>query len=141
VMENLEVGRQRARDGAPQWTIERLFAIFPNLAEMRDRPSGRMSGGEQQMLTIARTLMGNPRAILLDEPSEGLAPVIVEQMANTIWALESEGLTVLLSEQNLHFATLVSDRAYIIEKGRIRYEGTIDALMRDDAVRSQYLSV
>jgi branched-chain amino acid transport system ATP-binding protein len=141
VMENLEVGRQRARDGAPQWTIERLFAIFPNLAEMRDRPSGRMSGGEQQMLTIARTLMGNPRAILLDEPSEGLAPVIVEQMANTIWALKSEGLTVLLSEQNLHFATLVSDRAYIIEKGRIRYEGTIDALMRDDAVRSQYLSV
>ena len=141
VMENLEVGRQRAREGAPEWTAERLFAIFPNLAEMRDRPGGRMSGGEQQMLTIARTLMGNPRAILLDEPSEGLAPVIVEQMANTIRALKSEGLTVLLSEQNLHFATLVSDRAYIIEKGRIRYEGTIDALMRDDAVRAQYLSV
>jgi branched-chain amino acid transport system ATP-binding protein len=93
------------------------------------------------MLTIARTLMGNPRAILLDEPSEGLAPVIVEQMANTIRALKREGLTVLLSEQNLHFATLVSDRAYIIEKGRIRYEGTIEALMRDDAVRAQYLSV
>ena len=141
VMENLEVGRQRARDDAPEWTAERLFAIFPNLAEMRDRPGGRMSGGEQQMLTIARTLMGNPRAILLDEPSEGLAPVIVEQMANTIRALKSEGLTVLLSEQNLHFATLVSDRAYIIEKGRIRYQGTIDALMRDDAVRAQYLSV
>jgi branched-chain amino acid transport system ATP-binding protein len=141
VMENLEVGRQRPRDGAPAWTPERLFAIFPNLAEMRDRPGGRMSGGEQQMLTIARTLMGNPRAILLDEPSEGLAPVIVEQMANTIRALKFEGLTVLLSEQNLHFATLVSDRAYIIEKGRIRYEGTIEALMRDEAVRAQYLSV
>jgi branched-chain amino acid transport system ATP-binding protein len=141
VMENLEVGRQRVRDGAPAWTPERLFAIFPNLAEMRDRPGGRMSGGEQQMLTIARTLMGNPRAILLDEPSEGLAPVIVEQMANTIRALKFEGLTVLLSEQNLHFATLVSDRAYIIEKGRIRYQGSIDALMKDEAVRAQYLSV
>jgi branched-chain amino acid transport system ATP-binding protein len=141
VMENLAVGRQRARDGAPAWTPERLFAIFPNLAEMRDRPGGRMSGGEQQMLTIARTLMGNPRAILLDEPSEGLAPVIVEQMANTIRALKAEGLTVLLSEQNLHFATLVSDRAYIIEKGRIRYHGTIAELMRDEAVRAQYLSV
>jgi branched-chain amino acid transport system ATP-binding protein len=141
VMENLEVGRQPARDEAPVWTPERLFAIFPNLAEMRDRAGGRMSGGEQQMLTIARTLMGNPRAILLDEPSEGLAPVIVEQMANTIRALKLEGLTVLLSEQNLHFATLVSDRAYIIEKGRIRYQGTIEALMRDEAVRAQYLSV
>jgi branched-chain amino acid transport system ATP-binding protein len=141
VMENLEVGRQRARQGTPEWTAERLFAIFPNLAEMRDRPGGRMSGGEQQMLTIARTLMGNPRAILLDEPSEGLAPVIVEQMANTIRALKFEGLTVLLSEQNLHFATLVSDRAYIIEKGRIRYQGTIAKLMRDEAVRAQYLSV
>ena len=141
VAENLEVARQPAREGAPRWTVERLFAIFPNLAEMRDRPGGRMSGGEQQMLTIARTLMGNPRAILLDEPSEGLAPVIVEQMANTIRALKSEGLTVLLSEQNLHFATLVSDRAYIIEKGRIRYQGSIAELMRDESVRSQYLSV
>jgi branched-chain amino acid transport system ATP-binding protein len=141
VMENLEVGRQKPREAAPVWTPERLFAIFPNLAEMRTRPGGRMSGGEQQMLTIARTLMGNPRAILLDEPSEGLAPVIVEQMANTIRALKREGLTVLLSEQNLHFATLVSDRAYIIEKGRIRYEGTMAELLRDEAVRAQYLSV
>ena len=141
VTENLQVGLQKPREGAPQWTPERLFAIFPNLAEMRHRPGGRMSGGEQQMLTIARTLMGNPRAILLDEPSEGLAPVIVEQMANTIRALKQEGLTVVLSEQNLHFATLVSDRAYIIEKGRIRYQGTIAELMRDEAVRAQYLSV
>lgn len=141
VMENLEVGRQKPRDGAPVWTPERLFAIFPNLAEMRDRPGGRMSGGEQQMLTIARTLMGNPRAILLDEPSEGLAPVIVEQMANTIRALKRDGLTVVLSEQNLYFATLVSDRAYIIEKGRIRYQGSMAELARDDAVRAQYLSV
>ncbi|HEX6979072.1 MAG TPA: ABC transporter ATP-binding protein [Alphaproteobacteria bacterium] len=141
VTENLEVGRQPPRADAPQWTPERLFKIFPNLGEMRDRPGGRMSGGEQQMLTIARTLMGNPRAILLDEPSEGLAPVIVDQMADTILALKREGLTVILSEQNLHFATRVSDRAYIIEKGRIRYHGTMAELAADDAVRTQYLSV
>lgn len=141
VMENLEVGRQPARDDAPVWTIEKLFAIFPNLAEMRNRPGGKMSGGEQQMLTIARTLMGNPRAILLDEPSEGLAPVIVEQMARTIKALKAEGLTVVLSEQNLHFATMVADRAYIVEKGRIRYSGTMAALAADEAIRLQYLSV
>ena len=104
VMENLEVGRQPARANAPAWTPERLFALFPNLAEMRDRPGGRMSGGEQQMLTIARTLMGNPSCLLLDEPSEGLAPVIVDQMAAAIRALKKEGLSVLLSEQNLHFA-------------------------------------
>jgi branched-chain amino acid transport system ATP-binding protein len=141
VMENLDVGRQPPRDDAPAWTPEKLFAIFPNLAEMRNRPGGRMSGGEQQMLTIARTLMGNPRAILLDEPSEGLAPVIVEQMARTIQALKAEGLTVVLSEQNLHFATMVADRAYIVEKGRIRYSGTMAALAADEAIRLQYLSV
>lgn len=141
VMENLAVGRQQSRPGVPEWTLERVFDIFPNLAEMRDRPGGRMSGGEQQMLTIARTLMGNPRAILLDEPSEGLAPVIVEHMAATIAALKTDGLTVVLSEQNLHFAGLVADRAYIIEKGRIRYHGSMDALARDEAVRGQYLSV
>ena len=141
VMENLEVGRQKPRDGAPTWTPERLFELFPNLGNMKDRPGGRMSGGEQQMLTIARTLMGNPRLILLDEPSEGLAPVIVEQMARTILQLKAEGLCVLLSEQNLHFAQMVADRAYIIEKGRIRYSGTMAELATDAAVREQYLSV
>ena len=100
-----------------------------------------MSGGEQQMLTIARSLMGNPALILLDEPSEGLAPVIVEQMAHTIRALKAEGLSVLLSEQNLHFASLVSDRAYIIEKGRIRYQGTMTELAADARVRAAYLTV
>jgi len=100
-----------------------------------------MAGGEQQMLTIARTLMGNPSAILLDEPSEGLAPVIVEQMARTILELKREGLCVLLSEQNLHFAQLVADRAYIVEKGQIRYSGSMAELAADDAVREQYLSV
>jgi branched-chain amino acid transport system ATP-binding protein len=141
VMENLEVGRQAARGGAPAWTEERLFALFPNLAAMRERPGGRMSGGEQQMLTIARTLMGNPRCVLLDEPSEGLAPIIVEQMANSIRALKGEGLSVLLCEQNLHFAQAVADRAYIIEKGQIRFGGSMAELAADAALREQYLSV
>jgi branched-chain amino acid transport system ATP-binding protein len=108
---------------------------------MRERPGAHISGGEQQMLTIARTLMGNPSAILLDEPSEGLAPVIVEQMAKTILELKQEGLCVLLSEQNLHFANLVADRAYIIEKGHIRYQGTMAELAANDQMRAAYLSV
>jgi branched-chain amino acid transport system ATP-binding protein len=141
VMQNLEVGRQPKREGAPHWTPERLFTLFPNLGEMRDRPGGRMSGGEQQMLTIARTLMGNPSAILLDEPSEGLAPRITEMMAHAIIGLKAEGQTIVLSEQNLHFAALVSDRAYVIEKGRIRYEGTMKALHQDEEVRRAYLSL
>jgi len=141
VMENLEVGRQTPRAGAPQWTPEKLFQLFPNLAGMRERRGAHMSGGEQQMLTIARTLMGNPRAILLDEPSEGLAPVIVEQMVKTILELKREGLCVLLSEQNLHFADLVADRAYIIEKGHIRYQGTMAELAANDQIRATYLSI
>jgi branched-chain amino acid transport system ATP-binding protein len=141
VVENLEVGRRRAPAGVRAWTPDRLLALFPSLAAMRDRPGGRMSGGEQQMLTIARTLMGNPRLVLLDEPSEGLAPVVVERMAEAIRALKGEGLSILLSEQNLHFARLVSDRATIIEKGRIRWTGTLTALMVAEGVREQYLSV
>lgn len=141
VMENLEVGRQAGRGAAPVWTEDRLFALFPNLAGMRDRPGGRMSGGEQQMLTIARTLMGNPRCVLLDEPSEGLAPIIVEQMANSIRTLKGEGLSVLLCEQNLHFSQAVADRAYIIEKGQIRFGGTMAELAADSSLREQYLSV
>ncbi|MBL6932300.1 MAG: ABC transporter ATP-binding protein [Rhodospirillales bacterium] len=141
ILENLEVGRQPERQGAPYWTLERLFDLFPNLAELRDRPGGHISGGEQQMLTIARTLMGNPSAILLDEPSEGLAPVIVEKMIETIMTLKSEGLSVILSEQNLSFASYVADRATIIEKGQIRYEGTIDELQKNPDVRNAYLSV
>jgi branched-chain amino acid transport system ATP-binding protein len=141
VLENLDVGRQSPREGSPHWTLEKLFELFPNLGEIRDRAGGQMSGGEQQMLTIARSLMGNPSLILLDEPSEGLAPVIVEEMANTIRELKSQGLTVVLSEQNLHFASLVSDRAYIIEKGRIRYEGTMQELAGNEEVRAAYLTV
>ena len=141
VMENLAVGLQPPRPDAPAWTEDKLFALFPNLAAMRERPGGRMSGGEQQMLTIARTLMGNPRCVLLDEPSEGLAPIIVEQMAHSIRALKGEGLCVLLSEQNLHFSQAVADRAYIIEKGQIRFGGSMAELAADAALREQYLSV
>jgi branched-chain amino acid transport system ATP-binding protein len=141
VLENLEVGRQPPRDGRPAWTEERLFALFPNLGRMRTRAGGRMSGGEQQMLTIARTLMGNPRLLLLDEPSEGLAPVIVEEMAGAILALKQEGVTVLLAEQNLHFAARVADRAAVIEKGRIVWTGTMAALQADEAARTAYLAV
>ena len=141
VEENLEVGRRPVNANAPAWTPEKLFALFPNLARMRERAGGQMSGGEQQMLTIARTLMGNPSFLLLDEPSEGLAPVIIEQMARTILDLKREGLTVLLSEQNLRFARAVADRALIIEKGRIRFTGTMADLVANEAVRAQYLSL
>lgn len=141
VAENLEVGRRPARPGAPAWTPERLFALFPNLAEMRGRQGSQMSGGEQQMLTIARSLMGNPTLMLLDEPSEGLAPKIVEQMAAAIVTMKREGLGILLSEQNLHFARLVADRAAIIERGAIRYAGAMSELEARPDIRDAYLAV
>ncbi len=141
VTENLDIGRQPPRAGLAPWTPARLFALFPNLGAMRDRPGGSMSGGEQQMLTIARTLMGNPRLILLDEPSEGLAPVIIEQMAEAILALKRQGVTVLLAEQNLHFAARVADRAAVIEKGRVAWSGSIADLRADADVQSRYLAV
>ncbi|MEI7804052.1 MAG: ABC transporter ATP-binding protein [Hyphomicrobiales bacterium] len=146
VTENLDIGRQPPRtfsDGspAPAWSPEKLFALFPNLAEMPNRPGGRMSGGEQQMLTVARTLMGNPLLVLLDEPSEGVAPLIVEQMANTIIELKKEGLSILLSEQNVHFAQLVSDRVYMLEKGQIRWQGTMPQLAENVDVQRAYLTV
>jgi len=141
VEENLEVGRQPARPGAPQWSKDKLFTLFPNLAEMRNRPGGRMSGGEQQMLTIARTLMGNPSLVLLDEPSEGLSPKIVEQMAHAILTMKKEGLSILVSEQNLHFARLISDRTYIIERGRICYSGTMAELETRPDIRDAHLAV
>ena len=141
VRENLAVGRQAERTGAPTWTEAQLFELFPNLGEMPQRPGGRMSGGEQQMLTIARTLMGNPHLILLDEPSEGVAPVIVEQMAQMIARLKAQGLSILLSEQNIHFARLVSDRAVVLEKGQVRFEGSMQDLMNNEEVQRTYLSV
>ncbi|MDU8929884.1 ABC transporter ATP-binding protein [Alisedimentitalea sp. MJ-SS2] len=141
VEENLEVGQRPAREDAPEWSREHLFELFPNLAERRSNLGKQLSGGEQQMLTIARTLMGNPKAVLLDEPSEGIAPVIVEQMARVIAELKSEGLSVLLSEQNLHFARAVSDRAIIIEKGAVVYEGGFDELDANPEISQQYLAV
>ena len=146
VMENLDIGRQPPRrfpDGqpAPVWTPQRLFQLFPNLGEMPNRPGGRMSGGEQQMLTVARTLMGNPLLVLLDEPSEGVAPLIVEQMASTIIELKKEGLSILLSEQNIHFARLVSDRVYVLEKGEIHWQGTMAELSGNLDIQRAYLTV
>lgn len=141
VEENLEVGKQPPRDGVPVWARENLFELFPNLAERRRNLGSELSGGEQQMLTIARTLMGNPAVLLLDEPSEGIAPVIVKQMATAIEALKSEGLTILLSEQNLHFARRVADRAVILEGGAVRFDGTFEALAADPEIKNAYLSV
>ena len=141
VLENLEVGRQPPRDGTVTWTQDMLFDLFPNLAERRDNRGKALSGGEQQMLTIARTLMGNPSFVLLDEPSEGIAPVIVEQMVRVIQQLKADGLTVLLSEQNLHFARAVADTAVIIESGSQKFTGTLDDLNAHPDIRGAYLSV
>ncbi len=136
VRENLRVGSRGRR-----FDLDALLALFPNLREMPDRLGSRMSGGEQQMLTVARTLMGNPRLVLLDEPSEGVAPLIVEQMAQMIVELKAQGLAVLLSEQNLPFAAAVCDRAYVLEKGQVRFAGAMEELNADETVRRQYLTV
>jgi branched-chain amino acid transport system ATP-binding protein len=141
VEENLAVGRQPPRDGAMRWTLDRIFALFPNLAEMRRRRGGAMSGGEQQMLTIGRTLMGNPRLLMLDEPSEGLAPRIVEQMAKAILELKREGLSLVVSEQNLHFARLIADDAVILERGVVRYKGALTELEARRDLSDAYLAV
>ncbi|GGH66612.1 ABC transporter ATP-binding protein [Comamonas phosphati] len=146
VLENLEVGRQKPRqwpDGAavPHWTPQKLFTLFPNLGEMPQRLGGRMSGGEQQMLSVARTLMGQPCLVLLDEPSEGVAPLIVEQMARTILELKAQGIGILLSEQNLPFAQVVADRAYVLEKGQIVHHGPMAELAGNAPLRKQYLGV
>lgn len=146
VAENLDIGRQAPRfwpDGAPLyvWEPEELYELFPNLAEMKNRGAGRMSGGEQQMLTIARTLMGNPYLLLLDEPSEGVAPVIVEQMAEMILRLKKAGVSILLSEQNIHFARYVSDRVYMLEKGHVTWSGSMEELTRSPEISLKYLSI
>jgi branched-chain amino acid transport system ATP-binding protein len=139
VRENLQVGERR---GAPQrWTLDRLVELFPPLGPLLDHRGGDLSGGEQQMLTIARTLVTGPALLLLDEPSEGLAPVIVRRLGDAIAALKREGLTIVLSEQNVKFARRLADRAYIIEKGEIRFEGTMAALDADETLRRAYLGV
>ncbi|MBL8310597.1 MAG: ABC transporter ATP-binding protein [Burkholderiales bacterium] len=143
VAENLEVGRIPSRaqvSDAPHWSVARVCELFPRLGEMLDRPGGQMSGGEQQMLTIARTLLGNPKAILLDEPSEGLAPIVVERIAESVRALKREGLCVVLSEQNLTFARAIADRAVVIERGIVRFAGDFAVLEADAVWRDRYLA-
>jgi len=139
IMENLEVGRQPPRRGFEPWTPDRLIELFPNLGEKPHQFGGQLSGGEQQMLAIARTMMGNPELVILDEPSEGLAPVIVDQLAQTMRKLKAEGVSVIMAEQNLNFARFVCDRAYIVQQGRICHESTINELTPD--VYEKYLLV
>ena len=140
VWENLDVATRR-RDGTSPWTLERVFDLFPKLRELVDRQGGFLSGGEQQMLTIARTLMGNPELLLLDEPSEGLAPLVVEHLEAQIGRLKAEGLTILLAEQNVEFSLDLADRVYVLEKGHIRYEGTAHEFRADESIRHQYLAL
>jgi branched-chain amino acid transport system ATP-binding protein len=139
VWENLDVAERRTRPGG--FTIERVFDLFPALRQLRDRPGGFLSGGEQQMLTIARTLMGNPELLLLDEPSEGLAPLVVDHLQEQIGRLKADGLTILLAEQNVDFSLELADRVYVLEKGRIRYEGTSREFRENASIRQQYLAL
>jgi branched-chain amino acid transport system ATP-binding protein len=140
VWENLDVAA-RSRGGTTAWTLERVFDLFPQLRELVDRQGGFLSGGEQQMLTIARTLMGNPELLLLDEPSEGLAPLVVDHLKEQIARLKQDGLTILLAEQNVDFCLDLADRVYVLEKGRIRYEGTAASFREDESIRAQYLAL
>ncbi len=140
VWENLDVAA-RSRGGDQAWTLERIFDLFPKLRELVDRQGGFLSGGEQQMLTIARTLMGNPELLLLDEPSEGLAPLVVDHLKEQIGRLTREGLTILLAEQNVDFCLDLADRVYVLEKGHIRYEGTTASFRDNESVRAQYLAL
>jgi len=142
VRENLEVGRKAAATShATEWTVDQVYDIFPVLANLNDRKGGYLSGGEQQMLTVGRTLMGNPDLILLDEPSEGLAPLVVRDLSKQIQRLKGSGITILLCEQNAKFAINLSDRAYVLEKGQVRFSGTIEDLQGNDDIRQQYLAL
>jgi branched-chain amino acid transport system ATP-binding protein len=141
VDDNLIVGAKKGARGEDHWTRARIYEVFPLLAQMKQRHAGRLSGGEQQMLTIARTLMGNPDVILLDEPSEGLAPIIVQAIGDLIRTLRSMGVTILLAEQNMHFCLGVATHATVIDKGQIVYRGTIDELRNDETIKQRYLAV
>jgi branched-chain amino acid transport system ATP-binding protein len=138
---NLDVARKPGSDGQTHWDVARVFQLFPRLAERHDQLGGTLSGGEQQMLTIARTLMGSPDLILLDEPSEGLAPLIVDAIGELILQLKQEGVTILLAEQNVHFALGVSERVYVIDDGLIRYSGTRAELDANPEITQKYLAV
>ena len=142
VRENLDIAIKKGAAGAPaDWTVERIYELFPVLAPLDARLGGYLSGGEQQMLTIGRTLMGNPSLLLLDEPVEGVAPVVVQELTRQIKRLKTMGLTILFAEQNMHFATQISDRAYVIEKGHIRYQGTMGELVANEEVKAKYLMI
>ena len=141
VWENLDVGIQPGRKRENVWTLERVFELFPALMPIQSRKGGYLSGGEQQMLTIARTLMGNPDLLLLDEPSEGLAPIVVQQLGEQIAKLRREGMTILLCEQNQRFSLDLSDRIYILEKGTIKFEGTVQDFLKDEKIGRTYLAV
>ena len=141
VWENLDVARKPGPDGQIHWTIERIYEIFPRLAERHKQLGSTLSGGEQQMLTIARTLMGNPDLLLLDEPSEGLAPLMVELIGELIRQLKKEHVTILLAEQNLYFALELSERAYVIDDGHIQFSGTVEELRANPAIVSKYLAI
>jgi branched-chain amino acid transport system ATP-binding protein len=140
VVENLEVARLPERSGRTAWNKERIFSTFPILVKLRDHKGAELSGGEQQILALARTLMGNPRILLLDEPCEGLAPIIVENLGEIINFLKAE-VPILMTEQNAHFALKISDRGYVIDKGRVRYEGTAADLVKNKEVQQRYLAV
>jgi len=141
VRENLEIGRSSGTPRKEGWSVEKVYALFPVLAKYDRKPGGQLSGGEQQMLTIGRTLMGNPDLVLLDEPTEGLAPVVVIALKEMILRLKEMGTTILLSEQNVKFAVKVSDRVFIIDNGAIRYRNDIDGFRNDEAVQKKYLAV
>jgi len=141
VAENLEAARRPARSGADRWDLRRIVELFPDVGEFLSRRAGALSGGQQRMVAIARTLMGNPDLLLLDEPSEGLAPLVVNALLRQLKTLKRSGATVLISEQNLRFATELADRIYIIEKGEIRYRGTPGDLAAHPEVRQQYLMI
>jgi len=141
VRENLEVARKTWGDGVGRWTEARVFELFPHLRELRQRQAGHLSGGEQQMLTIARTLMGSPEVLLLDEPSEGLAPLIVEMLREQLLTLKATGLTIVLAEQNVRFVSDLGDRVYILEKGMVRYHGAMASFLADEEIRRAHLAV
>jgi branched-chain amino acid transport system ATP-binding protein len=141
VWENLDIARRAGANGRTSWREEQVFGLFPDLAEIRDRLGGVLSGGQQQMLTIGRTLMGNPELLLLDEPSEGLAPLIVEQLRQRVAELKATGLSIVLAEQNLRFVLALADRVYILEKGEVRFTGTPSDLQADSSIVHQYLTV
>jgi branched-chain amino acid transport system ATP-binding protein len=141
VRENLEVARRRPDGQPPAWTVERVYAAFPLLAQLDRRRGGYLSGGEQQMLAIGRALMGNPRLLVLDEPSEGLAPLVVEVLAQQIAALKAHGMTLLMAEQNLALALTLADEVCILDKGHVRFTGSVEAFEADESLRHEYLSV